>query len=61
MENLNIYYKIYGTMLNIDVLLGCFVIVTHIVIAPYHKIISIILHNCNFATLVNGNIINCVC
>ena len=30
--------------------------VSHVVVNPNHKIISLLLHNCNFATVVNHNV-----
>ena len=32
--------------------------VPHVVVIPRHKIILLLLHSCNFATLVNCNIIS---
>jgi hypothetical protein len=37
--------------------LGPFNTVPHVVVTPSHNIILLLLHNCNFATVVNLNLI----
>lgn len=36
--------------------LGLFNIVPHVVVTPSHKIMSLLLHNCNLATVMNHNV-----